>query len=238
MKYHTINASTAFLILLSLCCFSCIGNFNLGPVERESREIGTFHEIEVSHGINLYLTTGKSNHLEVETGKNILDRLITEVKDGRLKIYFRGSFISSTTANVFLETSNVDRIKTSGGSDVIGENILRTEKLELAASGGSDIRLEVEVDYLEVSVSGGADVMLSGTTNNLEAETSGGSDLKAFGLIVKRAKLYASGGSDMSVFVEDDLEARASGGADIRYKGNPRTIDSRNSAGGDISSSN
>lgn len=238
MKHHTINISTAFLVLLSLSCFSCIGNLNYGPVKRESREIGTFSEIEVSHGINLYLTTGKDNHLEVETGKSFLNRLITEVKNDKLKIYFSGSFMMPTTANVYLEASPVRSIKASGGSDVIGENKLHTKELELVASGGSDIRLEVETDYLEVKVSGGADIVLSGMANVLEAETTGGSDLKAFDLIVQKAKLHASGGSDIKVFVEDDLEARASGGADIRYKGNPRTIDSRNTAGGDVSKAN
>lgn len=238
MKNHTINISTAFLFLMTLSCFSCIGNLNYGPVERETRKVGTFSEIEVSHGINLYLTSGKNNRLEVETAEKYLDRLVTEVKGDKLKIYFSGSFMMPTTANVYLEASSVSSIKASGGSDVIGENTLHTEELELVASGGSDIRLEVETDYLKVNVSGGADIILSGTANFLEAVTSGGGDLKAFDLIIQNAKLRASGGSDIKVYVEDALEAHASGGADIRYKGNPRTIDSRNSAGGDVSKVN
>jgi hypothetical protein len=235
MKRRTINTTILLLFLLAPCCISCIGNLNMGPVEKETRKIGAFNEIEVSHGINLYLTTGKSNHLEVETAKSILSRLITEVKGDKLKIYFSGSFIMPTTANVYLEATSVSNITTSGGSDVIGENTLHTEDLKLTASGGSDIRLEVDTQYLEVNVSGGADIVLSGRAKYMEVKTSGGSDFKGFELIVQKAKLHASGGSDIRVYVEDDLEARASGGADIRYKGNPRTIDTKNSAGGDIS---
>lgn len=238
MKCHTMNISAAFLILWSISCFSCISNPNRGPVENESRKIGNFDEIEVSHGINLYLTSGKTNQLEVESNRSLLNRLITEVRGSKLKIYFDGPFILTKTANVYLTASTVRSISASGGSDVFGENTLRSEELELNASGGSDIQLDIEAENIEVNVSGGADVVLKGQATYMEAKTSGGSDLKAFDLIVKRAKLEASGGSDINAFVEDALEARASGGADIRYKGNPRTIDSRNSAGGDISREN
>jgi hypothetical protein len=238
MNNHAFNLTALILLLFSFTSYSCITDRNLGPTEKEARKIDDFSEIEVSHGINVYLTMGNTNHLEVETNEELMDKLVTEVRGDKLKIYFEGTFIWAKTANVYLEARTIYKISASGGSDVKGENELKTENLELRASGGSDIRLEVDVEDLEVEVSGGADVELIGEATYIEANTSGGSDLKAFDLITQTARLEASGGSDIKVFVEDDLEANASGGADIRYRGNPRNLETRDSSGGDVSKSN
>ncbi len=238
MKNRAFTFAFTLFLFFSFTSFSCITDRNLGPVEKETRKVGDFTEIEVSHGINVYITMGNDNHLEVETNEDLMDKLVTEIRGDKLKIYFEGSFIWTKTANVYLDARTVHKISASGGSDVKGENELKTENLELRASGGSDIRLEIDVRNLEVDISGGSDVDLIGEANYIEANASGGSDLKAFDLITQTARLEASGGSDIKIFVEDELEARASSGSDIKYKGNPRNLDTRDSSGGDVSRSN
>jgi hypothetical protein len=51
---------------------------------------------------------------------------------------------------------------------------------------------------------------------------------------VQRADLESSGGSDIKVTVEEELTARASGGSDIEFKGNPRIVDTNTSSSADI----
>jgi len=234
MKTPSYNLSVAILFLFTIGNFSCISERNYGPVETETRRIGDFNEIEVSHGINVYISMGNGPSIEVETSEDLMDDLITEVRGDKLRIYFDRNFIWVKTANVFVNVERLSRINASGGSDVRGEDEIRGRDLVLNASGGSDIVLEVDVDNLEVEVSGGADIELAGLANYLEANTSGGADLRAYELTTKIARLDASGGSDMKVFVEEELEARASGGADIKYRGNPKNMDIQDSSGGDV----
>jgi hypothetical protein len=238
MGNNTLQISCAIFAFFSLSGFSCITERSYGPVERESRNIGSFSEIEVSHGINVFITVGNRTSLEVETSEDLIKKLITEVRGDKLKIYFDGNFIWAKTANVYVQAEEISKISASGGADVIGEDEITGRDLELSASGGSDIKLEVDVDNMEVEVSGGADVELSGRTNYLEANTSGGSDLKAYDLIAQTSRLEASGGSDIKVFVEEDIDARASGGADIKYRGNPKNVQTRDSSGGDVTKVN
>ncbi|NOY95725.1 MAG: DUF2807 domain-containing protein, partial [Chlorobi bacterium] len=47
-------------------------------------------------------------------------------------------------------------------------------------------------------------------------------------------RVEVSSGSDASVYVTNELYARASSGGDIRYSGNPEHKDIRESSGGDI----
>lgn len=233
LKQKFIIGAVALPILLS----SCLNSRSYGPVEEESRNVKNFDELEVSHGIDVYVTFGDDTDLRVETHEDLMNDLVTEVRGKTLKIYFEGSFIWAQTANVYVQAQEIVGISASGGSNVDVEETIMGRDLALSASGGSDIEAEVDVENLEVEVSGGADIEIAGKADYLQAITSGGSDLDAYDLVVRRARLEASGGSDMNVYVEEELDARASGGADIHYRGDPDFVDAHDSSGGDVSSS-
>ena len=230
---------TKFVLFAAILLFiiqgqSCFQGKQHGPLVKETRNVDNFDELEVSHGIDVYLTMGNDERLELETPEGLLKELITEVEGGTLKIYFDKSFNWNSETTIYLEAKKLRKIHASGGSDVKGENVVEAKNLDLAASGGSDLHLKVDVRDLEVKVSGGADVVLVGSAEYLEAETSGGSDLKAFDLVVQVADLEASGGSDIKVTVEEEIDATTSGGADIEYMGNPQKVNTDSSASSDI----
>ncbi|MCG8309502.1 MAG: DUF2807 domain-containing protein [Cytophagales bacterium] len=230
--------SRGAVILVFIQCFSCISGKDYGPLETEKRNISDFSEIEISHGIDVYLSMDSKESLVVEVPENLKNHLITEVKGDKLKIYFDKFLNWHKETRVYVKAKKIDRISASGGSDLTGEHTLEGKDLELKASGGSDIKLDVHTEHLEVNISGGADVALSGKTEFLYANTSGGSDLKAFDLVAERAELEASGGSDIKVFVEEEIKAKASGGADIEYMGTPHIVDTNTSSSADIRNRN
>jgi hypothetical protein len=234
MKYK-IHQSILIATIIAFISSSCIGGRDYGPLEKQYREVRGFDRIEVSHGIDVSLTMGSKEQLEISAPEDLLEHLVTEVKGGSLKIYYDRSFNWNNNTKVYLTARKLEGINTSGGSDLTGENVLKSKNLDLKASGGSDIRLEVSVKNLDVHLSGGADITLIGEAERLRADSSGGGDLKAFGLVVQEADLESSGGSDIRITVEEELVARASGGSDIEYRGNPRILDTNTSSSADIS---
>lgn len=224
--------------ILIIFAFGALGMYPTSCIERpstqEQRDLPDISEIEVGSGMDVFITFGQTPQIRVEGSRSTLRKIKTEVSGSKLMVYYKGNFGWGKKSNVFIQIPGVEKISASGGSDVRGENKLSGEYLEVQASGGSDIRLEVEVNSILAKVSGGADIVLSGSANYIEANTSGGGDLKALNLTVQSAKLWASGGSDISIDVTESLEANASGGADIRYRGNPSQLDIHNSAGGEI----
>jgi len=207
---------------------------DLGPVKKEIRDIGAFTAIEVSDGIDVYLSQGEAKPLIVEAQEQLIEDLITEVEDGVLKIYLDRNFTFVKTARVSVTAPKIRKLKTSGGSDLTAEAIIAGKELVIEASSGSDIKIEVEVEHIGIKASGGSDVDIFGTANKLVARTSGGSDLNGFGLIVHKAKLESSGGSDIKIHVLDELWAIASGGSDIIYKGNPTDLKIESSSSSDV----
>ncbi len=219
----------AFLLQAETCAQK-----DYGPDKKAMRDVGAFTTIEVSDGIDVYLSQGELEPLIIEVQEQLIDDLITEVKDDVLKVYFDRNVAFVKTARVHVIVPNIKKIMTSGGSDLIAETVITGGELVLEASGGSDIKIEVEVEHLGIKTSGGSDVDVSGTANKLVARTSGGSDLSGFGLVVHKAKLESSGGSDIEIHVLDELSAIASGGSDIVYKGNPSELKIESSSSADV----
>jgi hypothetical protein len=225
-----------FTILLFIAaCIQATG----ANADRQTRQITGFHGISVSSGIDLYLTQKNVEEVAVEAQSEDLDKIITEVEGGTLKIYIKQKSWFNMQwerkpRKVYVSFKTLDRLEASAGSDVVSEGRLKLDQLKLDASSGSDVKLELEVNDLSVGSSSGSDISLKGTATKLQADASSGSDIDASDLLSKSCNASVSSGSDMKINVTEKLDANASSGGDITYSGNPKTKDINESSGGDV----
>lgn len=234
--------TTKLLFTLVLSVITSIGIAANGNSDKtETRQVSNFKGIKVSTGIDLYITMGTSEEVKIVADDEIIDDLITEVKDGTLRIYMKQSNnwfnwnSGNQTRKAYVTVKELEAIDASSGSDVQSENTLKGEELKVNASSGSDVEIDVYYKNVWVDASSGSDAKLSGKTKTLNAEASSGSDIKAEGLESSVCKIKVSSGSDATVNVSDELYANASSGADVRYYGNPQIKDIDESSGGDVS---
>jgi hypothetical protein len=204
--------------------------------QREVRELSGFTAIHGGGGVDLHVTLGEEFRVEISDGDPA--DLITEVKGTTLEIHPRGGlsgfFGWGADHDVSVTLPALEALYADGGTDVEVNGEIGGERLQLAASGGSDIELRVAVASLEVSVSGGSDVELSGQADSAALHASGGSDVDAAGFTARDVRVESSGGSDVSVGVGERLVGSASGGSDVTYGGNPQTVDVDTSGGSDL----
>jgi Putative auto-transporter adhesin, head GIN domain len=206
----------------------------------QTRGVKGFHSIRVSSGIDLYLSQGHEEAVAVSASDSkYRDRIITEVEDGVLKIYMENHGVHWNWGNLKLKAyvsfTSLDRLGASGGSDVFIENTVKVEKLDIVLSGGSDLKGKVDIRDLSFNLSGGSDVEISGKTATLHVEASGGSDFHGYELMADVCNIRASGGSDANITVNKELNADASGGSDIYYKGSGVVKEVRSSGSGSVS---
>jgi len=225
------------LSLLSTTLFLFIAITSLNAQEKETRTIGDFSKIKVSSGINLYITQGDEIEVMIECDKSEMHKIITEVHNNTLNIYNEKNYMwgINKAPKVYLTFRNIDEINCGGGADVYGQNTINVERLKVTTSGGADAYIEVIAKDVILSTSGGSDIKIKGTTTNLDASASGGSDIHAAELKAQNVTVKTSGGADAKVWAEKLLTAKASGGSDIDYFGNPERKDINESGGGDIS---
>jgi hypothetical protein len=204
----------------------------------ETRPLEGFDSIAVGGGIDLTLRQGANFRVEVTADDGDLADIVTEVSGGKLEIRrprTAGLFQWGDAGSVDVTLPKLLALTASGGSEVETEGTFSGDTLEVSASGGSDMVIEIAVATLELTASGGADLRVSGTAGTARVQSSGGSDLNASGLTVGEADVQSSGGSDLSIAVTDSLTANASGGSDISYTGQPRTVNVNSSGGGGVS---
>jgi len=209
----------------------------------QKRNLKNFTAISVSHGIDLYLTQSSEEAVAVSAEKDeYRDKIITEVEDGVLKIYYEkengnwswGGNWGNRKLKAYVSVKTLEKLQASGGSDVFCEDMIKAGTLKVQISGGSDLRGQFSCTDLSISASGGSDADVKGNTTRLKIDASGGSDINAYELSSETCQVHSSGGSDVNVNVSKAIDAHASGGSDIHYKGKPTETKTNKSGSSDI----
>lgn len=216
-KIFSLLVVTAFITFAS-------AQKTINDANVQKRNVSGFHAIEVSGGIDLYLSQGDEAVAVSASKVEDRDRIVTEVKEGVLKIWYDWKNSSkfdwgNRKMKAYVSFRNLNRLEGSGGSDINVDGSIKVPKLEMEISGGSDFDGKVETDELKIEASGGSDVDISGKAAKLTVDASGGSDFKGYELATDICNVEASGGSDVHVTVNKELSANASGGSDVFYKG-------------------
>lgn len=230
-----IIVSSILAIFLSSCTFENFGVKGNGHVVTQERALnGTFSEIKVSRGLDLYLTQSDVAQLSVQADENLHSIIKTEIENHVLKIYAEENIASSSSKKIMLSFTSVSKIEASSGSDVYSNGPIKTQDLELTASSGSDMELHIETENLSCQASSGADIELTGNTSSLIAEASSGSDIDTENLSSQTAQVKASSGADISVNSSKKVTASASSGGDVTYYGNPEIVETNDGVSGSI----
>lgn len=192
----------------------------------EVRNVNGFNAVKVSTGIDLYLSAGEET--VVVSGSTTEDRadIVTKVEDGVLKISYNWkdsknklSLNRGKALRAYVSYKVLNAIMASSGSDVFIDGSITGDKLSISVSSGSDLKGKVTIKNLVVQASGGSDVMLSGWAERAKIEVSGGSDFEGYDFQADIADVEASGGSDVTITVNKDLNVRSNGASDVFYKG-------------------
>ena len=210
----------------------------------EVRAVSGFNAIEISDGIDLYLSQG-DEAVAVSAGTTQLrDGIVTEVVNGVLKIYLRHERAIRITwgrqtrkgsaLRAYVSSHNLEKLVAGGGSDVRVDGQWKTNKLQINISGGADFSGAVAAAELQADASGGSDFYISGTATSLRLRASGGSDFRGYNLVVDSGDVNASGGSDVNLTANKELNVEASGGSDVYYRGTAVIRNIRSSGGGSV----
>ncbi len=210
----------------------------------QQRNLNTsFSAISVSGAIDIYISQSNEEVLAVSASDpKYRDRIIAEVIDGVLRIYYNEKGLNFTSGNkklkAYISFKNINSIKASGSSDVYANGVIQAENLKLVLSGSSDFKGAVDVGELKLDQSGSSDANISGRAEKAIIEASGASDVKGYNLQVNYCIASASGASDIQITVNKEITATASGASDIYYKGSPTQKDIKSSGASSISRRN
>lgn len=182
---------------------------------------GSFSAIKVSGGIDIYVAQGNEEALAVSASSaDALEGIKTKVENDVLIISTQGSWFRNPKFKAYISIKNITKLHASGASDVHIQGKLKLNTFKLELDGASDFNGELEVENLDIHQSGASDITIKGKAVNAKIEASGASDIKGYDLSVDYLDLDVSGASDTKITANKEMNVKASGASDIRYKGN------------------
>lgn len=206
----------------------------------QTRSVSAFHAINVGTGIELTLTAGHNQRVEVSADTpELRDHIETTVKDGVLTLRYdnkddrNGQLRRNKHLRASVTADQLTALAAHSGSSVRASGDFDADNFQLDVSSGATVKASLATSALTVRQSSGSTADLSGRATSVDVRSSSGATLDGKDLQADRARAEASSGSSVSLAVKDDLVAQASSGGSISYKGSPQ-LTKRTSSGGSV----
>ena len=206
----------------------------------EVRTVSSFTAIEVSGAIDLYLSQGTEEAVAISAASDeIKSRIRTEVRGSTLRIYLDGKGINwklwnNNKMKAYVTFKTLNGIEASGACNVKATGLIKQTDLKIELSGASDFSGDVAIGKLRLNASGASNIKISGKAESTNVDASGACTIRAYDLATDNCKLDASGASNIRITVNKELNAQASGGSSVFYKGSGLIRDISASGGASV----
>jgi hypothetical protein len=203
------------------------------------RHLSGFSSVDVAGSFDVYITQGSTESVKVSAPSDVIDRIITEVNGGVLKIYTkRGSdwhdLFGRKKIVVYVSAKNLSGVSLSGSGDVFFKDGIHADAFKLKLSGSGDVTGKLDVKTLESSLSGSGDIRLSGRADNTTISVVGSGDFTGKDLVTNITAARIAGSGDVRITVNQKLDASVAGSGDIYYSGSVKNVSSSKAGSGDV----
>ncbi len=224
MKHLTYTLS-ALILFISLSACAQNKRKGNGKLVTKERSIDNFDALKVAGSFNVELTSSMENQLSIYTDENLIEDIITEVKDRTL--------IIRTKKNSYFKTSNRKSIKIkvplvalksaklSGSGKIYSEERIKSNRFNANLSGSGKIVLSLATAEVKTQLSGSGKIHLKGEASNVKAKLSGSGSIRLQELQAKDAEASLAGSGSIYINCTDNLNATVAGSGRIRYFGEP-----------------
>ena len=210
------------LSVLSSCRFGCIKGS--GHQVTESHKMNDFTRLDISGGFKINLKQDSSLTVSVTADDNLMKYIHASLDGDKLRIYSKKNLCGSSEIVLNIGVKNLEVIKISGGINLATDGKLITKDLHLELNGASKIDMDLNAANVFTEGSGSTDMTLRGQASSHKIEFAGSGKVKALDFVVGSYDIETTGASDCSINVLKDLNVKTTGAADIKYRGNPTSV--------------
>jgi hypothetical protein len=233
---------SSLLIALLLCMSFSYADKKVkgnGKMTTTARTTSDYDGIACAGSFDFVLVVGTEGRITLEGEENLLEYIITEVKDDKLVIKTAKNINLKPSRNKMIKITipfkDISNVSLAGSGDLWNTDVIIATHFKVALAGSGDVVLNVENSTTEGSIAGSGDLTLKGNTNQLIAKVAGSGDFHGFDLQANLTEVSVAGSGDAKVVSNQSLKARVAGSGDIEYRGNPKTEDFKVSGSGSIS---
>lgn len=226
-----MNRIFVFLILLASSAMTAFAQ------ESETRSLANFSEVSVGEAISVTLIPGNKNEAVVKVRNIDLEDVGTDVNGSRLKIELRGNHRGNIDVEVTLTYKSIDGISVSSAADVVTKGAIKSASLDISVSSAANADLDIIAEEIDVDVSSAGDLTLTGKTRSQRVSVNSAGEYDGYDLECAETYVRASSAGSARVNATKKIDAKASSGGSVKYKGNPDKVYVNSSSGGNVNKS-
>jgi hypothetical protein len=187
------------------------------------REVSNYDKIIVSGSLYIELFKGDEGKITIKADENLTDYIITEVKNGELKIKTENGYQinSNKKITITIPFDVIDEISLAGSGNINSEDILNTKDLKLSLAGSGIINVPVSSKILISNIAGSGIINVSGETDDFSCNVAGSGNINGYDLIAKKTTVKIAGSGNVSVNALNEIYANITGSGNVYYIGNP-----------------
>lgn len=217
--------------LIFACCL-LVSTVNASSIVKN---VSPFDEVVLSGNIDVLLVMGNEEKVEIRKEE---DKISISVSNGVLKVKRKKPLkikeYEQSPIEVRITYKVLRRVKASAGTEVTQQETMTADQMMLDFNSGAEGNFEVDMGNVEIKVSEGAQLKVRGKTVSQNSKVATGAVLHAYKLDCERSYVKASTGGEAEIVATELLEAKASMGGDINYRGNPRKVKIKDNLGGNV----
>ncbi|MCU0419773.1 MAG: DUF2807 domain-containing protein [Cyclobacteriaceae bacterium] len=219
-------------------CLGLLGSWGVGAQTGDTRSLASFSVLKVSQGIDVYLRKGDKESARVVANGVSTDKVLTDVFDKTLKIHMSGSSYRNIDVKVYVTYVSLNKIYASSAGSVFAEGAIKSPSLTISAGSAGSVEVSIDSQDVILSASSAGEITVEGKTDRLEVDASSAGDIDAYNLEANRVTVDVSSAGSAKVTAVKELEAEASSGGDVRYRGSPAKLNTSSSSGGSVKKTN
>jgi hypothetical protein len=198
----------------------------------EFREVSDFDRVFLRDYGELVITQGEQESLTIEAHPDVIPKIKTEVREGKLVIKIGGTWMDklghalSTSLTRQWIKYNLTVKKLTGleiaGAVRVNASDIQTDRLALKLSGAGHVKIKaLSAEVLEVDSPGAGAINISGKVREQRIAMSGAGSYKAPKLESQHASVDIRGAGQATVWAAEDLDVTISGLGSVEYYGTP-----------------
>lgn len=192
------------------------GKRGSGDAATQTRDVAAFRELRLNSSAELSVEIGAPQSISVTADDNLVDDLVTEVRDGVLHIGPRpgASLRFRVEPRVVVRVPSLEAMHICGSGDALVAGV----------GGGGE-------SSFAIGLEGSGNVTASGTIERLSLAISGSGDAELMALSASHVIVAIQGSGNARLFASQTLTGAINGSGDVEYRGGARATTSINGSG-------
>lgn len=208
-----------------------------GKITTESRSTGDYDGISAAGSMDFKLVQGKEGTITIKGDANLMEHIITEVRNGKLVVKVKDGINLRPTNKIIVTVpyESINSVSLAGSGDVENSGTIEANDFHVSLAGSGDIDLRISSDLVESSITGSGSLQLKGNTIDLKTNIAGSGDFNGNNLKSVNVSVEIAGSGNANVICDGNLKVRITGSGDVKYSGNPTNKDTKVTGSGSVS---